>query len=306
MRGEKTPLRRLSSEKALPVGGIGEGFYLSPFWRIKRENMKDILKKGRTYSAPLLFLAFFLFLPGCGSGAVENALDGEYHVVEVVDGDTLKIAGGRKVRYIGIDAPETMKRTGTGWVFQPEAYGMASKDRNTELVEGRRVFLEFDEEKKDRYDRWLAYIHSDGVMVNLELVREGLATVYTFPPNIKYYEELIRAQDHARAGRKGLWSSIREIAPEEATENVGSFRSVKGTVSEVRFSRGRIALHIGRGKRNHLKAVIFARNIPLFSTEGIDPIGHYRGRYVEVIGKIEDSGGPEIMIDNPSQIKVLE
>lgn len=267
--------------------------------------MKHVLKKLKSYVAPSLIGALFL-LPGCGSGAGEGPLEGEYRVVHVVDGDTIELAGGRKVRYIGIDAPETMKRAGTGWVFQPEAYSMASKDLNTEMVGARHVRLEFDKEKEDRYGRWLAYIHIDGVMVNLELVREGLATVYTFPPNTKYYEEFIRVQEDARASRKGLWSSVREIPPEEAAENVGSFRSVKGTVSEVRFSRGRIALQIGQDRRNFLTAVIFARNIPLFSAQGIDPADHYSSRYVEVVGKIEDSRAPQMIIDNPSQIKVLE
>jgi micrococcal nuclease len=244
-------------------------------------------------------------LVGCGAGVKEGHRAGEYRVVNVLDGDTVELAGGRKVRYIGIDTPETMQRAASGWIFQPEAYGVAAKERNREMVMGREVRLEFDREKEDKYGRWLAYVYAGDTMVNLELVKEGLATVYTFPPNTMYFEEFIKAQGQAISEKRGLWGTIKSIGPEEAAKNMGRFCSVEGRVSDVKFSRGRIVLYVGGG-RDNLKAIIFARNITLFSGEAVDPVSYYTGRYVRVTGKIEGKGAPEMIIDNPLQIKVLE
>ena len=265
------------------------------------------MRKIKRYLRPGVLLSFvtIIFIAGCvNTGAVEEGK--EYAVGNVVDGDTIKLTNGMDVRYIGIDTPETMKRTGSGWMFQPESYGVAAKDFNRSLVSGRTVKLEFDRDRKDKYNRLLAYVYVDGRMANLELVRQGYATVYTFPPNTKYLKELLEAQEEARRDKRGLWGSMKEISPGEAGAHIGEFCTARGMVVNVHVSPARIFLNFGKDRYKYLTAVINSRNIPLFSGKKIDPTSYYSGRFVEVAGKVEDFNGmPQMIIDNPSQISLI-
>jgi micrococcal nuclease len=119
-------------------------------------------------------------------------------VVSVTDGDTIVVVFSdgteEEVRLIGIDTPET------GEDFS----GQATQEL-TKLVGGRTVRLEMDVESRDQYGRLLAYVWVGTVMINEELLRLGLATIYTVPPNVKYVETLWAAQDEAEAAQSGFW-----------------------------------------------------------------------------------------------------
>ena len=126
-------------------------------------------------------------------------------VVRVVDGDTIQvccIAGKReKVRYIGINTPETKHpRKGV------EYFGKEASDANSKLVAGKTVRLEFDVQQRDRYGRLLAYVFlKDGTFVNAWLVEHGFAQVATFPPNVKHEGLFRKLQREAREKGRGLW-----------------------------------------------------------------------------------------------------
>ncbi|MGE3073719.1 MAG: thermonuclease family protein [Dehalococcoidia bacterium] len=128
-------------------------------------------------------------------------------VVRVTDGDTIRVditdgSRNQPVRYIGVDTPETVHPTLGVQPFGPEASA-----RNKELVANKQVCLEKDVSETDRYDRLLRYVWlPDGRMVDEVLVAEGLATVDTFPPDVKYVERFIAAQQTARASRRGMWA----------------------------------------------------------------------------------------------------
>ena len=126
-------------------------------------------------------------------------------VTRVVDGDTIDVVlAGRteRVRLIGIDTPESVDPRQPVQCFALEASAFAARH-----LEGRRVELEFDAERRDRYGRLLAYVWLDGRLFNLTLVRRGYAQVYTFPPNVRYVERLLAAQRRARSGSAGLWGA---------------------------------------------------------------------------------------------------
>jgi len=74
------------------------------------------------------------------------------------------------------------------------------------LVKDRKVRLEFDAGRTDKYGRTLAYVYSGNIFVNAELVKKGYALVYTVPPNVKYAKEFVSLQSEARDAKKGLWS----------------------------------------------------------------------------------------------------
>lgn len=140
------------------------------------------------------------------------ALPAEIHcdwatVRSVTDGDTIRVDfdGGpanQPVRYIGVDAPETVA---PGVPVQP--FGQEASRENARLLAGGRVCLERDVSEHDRYNRLLRYAWlPDGTMVNEALVLAGLATVDTFPPDVKYVERFITAQHAAREAGRGMWA----------------------------------------------------------------------------------------------------
>ena len=260
------------------------------------------MSKIRLYT--VIMFATCLLVTGCGQGGA-GAEDKEYLVRNVIDGDTIELANGRKVRYIGIDTPETMKRKGRGWIFDPEAFAVAAKEYNRFLVSGKKVALEFDIVREDKYGRWLAYVYVGDTMANAELIREGYALLYTFPPNVKYMDFFLKAQEEARQDAKGLWGALEVISPDVAGDCAEKYRIVRGLVTNIHVSPRKIFLNFGRDRERYLTAVIYSSNLPLFAKKGIDPSGYYRGKYVEVVGKIEDKNGPRMIIDNPSQIKVI-
>ncbi len=126
-------------------------------------------------------------------------------VVRVIDGDTIQVCcvfGDRvKVRYIGIDTPETHHP-----MRGVEPYGMEAAEANRKLVDGKTVRLEFDVQQFDKYGSTLAYVYlEDDTFVNAWLVEHGYAMVMTVPPNVKHQELFLRLQREAREERRGLW-----------------------------------------------------------------------------------------------------
>ncbi len=126
-------------------------------------------------------------------------------VVRVTDGDTIQvccIAGHReKVRYIGINTPET-KHPSKG----VEYFGKEASEANRKLVDGKSVSLEFDVQQRDRYKRLLAYVYlKDGTFVNAWLVGRGYAQVMTVPPNVKYQGLFLKLERQVREAKRGLW-----------------------------------------------------------------------------------------------------
>lgn len=124
-------------------------------------------------------------------------------VKRVVDGDTIELESGQKVRYIGIDTPETVSPE------KPvQCFGKEASDKNKSLVEGKKIRLEKDVSETDKYSRLLRYIYlEDGTFINLLLVKEGFARSSTYPPDVKHQEEFKKAEEEARTSGKGLWAS---------------------------------------------------------------------------------------------------
>jgi micrococcal nuclease len=140
-------------------------------------------------------------------GGEEAAAPSSGRVVRVVDGDTIRVRIGgteERVRYIGVDTPETVK-PGT----PVQCFGKAASAFNARLVRARTVRLEFDAERRDRYGRLLAFVYRepDGLFVNAELVRRGYAQPLTIAPNVAHASEFRRLARTARRGGRGLWAA---------------------------------------------------------------------------------------------------
>jgi micrococcal nuclease len=160
-----------------------------------------------------LTLAVFALpaLAGCGAGGLAAPRDaqGVGRVARVVDGDTVQVTlDGRRerVRYIGVDTPESVK-PGT----PVQCYAHRAGAFNSRLVAGERVRLVTDAERRDRYGRLLAYVYRerDGLFVNAELVRRGYARTLTIPPNVAHAAQFRKLTSAARRAGRGLWSACR-------------------------------------------------------------------------------------------------
>ena len=126
-------------------------------------------------------------------------------VERVVDGDTVVVEGGHRVRLIGVDTPETKDPRKPVQCFGREAAAYVS----SLLRQGTGVRLVGDVEERDAYGRTLAYVYrlADGLFVNAELVRQGYAQVLTIPPNVAHADELLALARAAREQGRGLWTA---------------------------------------------------------------------------------------------------
>ena len=153
------------------------------------------LKAMRIRHAFLILLVLSCALPGTASA------EGLVLVKRVIDGDTIVLADGRRVRYIGINAPELGSKNGPA-----ERFGSEARDYNRKLMAAEKVRLEFDYERNDQYGRVLAYVFlPDDTFVNAELVKSGNAYVVFRRPNTKYDSLLLRLQQEAMAKKAGMW-----------------------------------------------------------------------------------------------------
>jgi len=140
----------------------------------------------------LLILCLILFM---GSQVFSKVIK----VKEVIDGDTIVLQSGEHVRYIGIDTPE-----------KDQPFYQQAKELNQKLVEGKEIRIEFDVQRKDKYGRLLAYVYVGETFVNAELVRNGLANLYTVPPNVKHSDYFLKLQSEAKEKKLGIWSEDKK------------------------------------------------------------------------------------------------
>ena len=129
-----------------------------------------------------------------------------YYVKWVNDGDTIVLADGRHIRYIGINAPEIAHEN-----KKAEFFGYAAKKYNKTLVSSKMVRLEFDKETHDRYGRTLAYVFLDnGVFVNKVMIEKGYAYCLPRRPNNKYDRVFLQSQRNAMSAKRGIWRNWKE------------------------------------------------------------------------------------------------
>lgn len=252
--------------------------------------------------AVIFVIVRFLPRPYIAGGDYKNL-----YVTRVIDGDTIELSNGEKVRYIGIDTPELRERNGSGWVYNPRPYAEAARDFNRKLVEGKPVRLEFDVQKRDKYERLLAYVFIGDKMVNLDMVRQGYAMIYTFPPNVKYVDEFVKAQKDARGNHRGLWEGLGKeiILASEAGKNTGLVRMVDAYVLDTYVSGQVLILNC----KDNFKVVMFKDYLPYLPKQALrSPEAYFKHKTVRVYGMIKRyKDVAEIVLHDASQsLQVLE
>lgn len=220
-----------------------------------------------------------------------------YHRIQYVyDGDTVKLVDGRKIRLLGINTPEVEGRNKNA-----EAGGEEAKRWLIHALKGKRIRLVLDREQKDKYGRTLAHLFTeDGLHINLELVRLGLASLSIFPPNLLYSGELIRAQVEAEKNSRGIWMLPEYRIKPASSLRAGNHRGwqrVSGRVKKIRATRKYVYLMLGE----RVDFRIERANLALFPNPN-----SYVGKEVEIRGWLNRSKERfSMLIRHPSSVKVL-
>ena len=235
----------------------------------------------------------------------------EVMVTEVVDGDTITISGGERIRLIGIDAPET-----------DEEYYQESKTYLANQILHQEIKLESDVTDKDKYGRSLRYIWFGGELINAQIVRNGLAIAKQFDPDTKYQHLIADAEKEAMEQKIMMWSAVpmqksysssthtqgpEVISYQDARKYIGHKKTVEGTIvgtyKHTNTEGGIIFLNFHDPYEGYFTAVIWSDNWDKFQES---PDIFYKNKKVRVTGEIEDhEGSPEIVVNNIDQIEVV-
>jgi len=225
-------------------------------------------------------------------------------VTDVVDGDTVRLADGREVRLVGIQAPKLPLGREN---FRKWPLADSARSALVALTRGRTVSLYYGGRRVDRHGRQLAHLSlDDGRWVQRILLSQGLARVYSFPDNRALVAEMLAAERAARAAGEGIWGNefyaIR--SPYYLTRDLGTFQLVEGRIVDAARVRGTTYLNFGADWRTDFTIVVRHKFRAAFDDAGIDLLA-LEGRTVRVRGWLDRRNGPMIGATHPEQIEVL-
>jgi len=244
---------------------------------------------------------------GSGAGAEPTftlGYDGVY-VQQVTDGDTVVLDDSRRVRLLGINAPELYPVA--------EAGAVRAKEQLEKLVAHKHVTLHLGKRSHDRHGRLLAHLcrDEDGAWVQGQLLQQGWAWVYTLADNAPGYARAMLAQEQqAREHKRGLWAlpeygqGAFRVTAEHTDAAIGQFRLVTGTVRQATLVRDTLYLNFGDDWRSDFTIRIRAKAIKRFQQEGYKPLT-WEGRAVRVRGWLQGINGALIDVTHPQQITLL-
>jgi micrococcal nuclease len=224
--------------------------------------------------------------------------------VEIIDGDTFRLANGDTVRLIGIDAPE---------LSQPG--GEVSREYLAHLLLGNPITLEKGYEDRDKYNRLLRFVYTGNLCINEEMIRQGYAEARYLSENPirDYYVQL---EIQAETTKAGLWSdnvfqprfnlewdgNFPVIDWSEADNYYNQYVIVEGTIVDT-YNSGTVCFLNFHTDYQYFTAVIFACDLPGFPDS---PDTYYLGKNVHIIGIIKEyKSSPEIIVKTPDQIRIL-
>lgn len=255
--------------------------------------------------------AFALAVSSLGLRATDLKAGEIGRVSSVVDGDTLFLESGLKVRLSAMQAPKLpLGRKGF------EAWPLAEESKATlqKLTQGKKLQLFYGGERRDRYGRALAQtftLNEEGqkdIWLQQEMVRLGMARVYTWPDTFQDSEKLYTAEVNARDAKRGIWGhdyyKIRTPDPDRLAQDVDSYQIVQGVIISSADIRGQIYLNFGANYKTDFTIAIAKRDRKRFEKAGVDPLS-LDGATVRVRGWVELSNGPMIWLDHPERLEIL-
>jgi endonuclease YncB( thermonuclease family) len=217
----------------------------------------------------------------------------------VYDGDTVKLADGRKLRFIGVNTPEIGRHGQTNQALATQARSFLNDLLN---AHDRVLNLQSGTEEHDHYNRLLAHAFLEtGSNVAVQLLDAGLATTLVVPPNTWSVDCYQQRENDARAARRGLWSLPAYQPQDSATlqRDTQGFRIVHGRVTEIRHTRYTVWLDLD----GTLTAGVSTRDLPNFKPGYLDNLV---GKNVEVRGWIKAGReGPRVTVRHPAALRIL-
>lgn len=235
--------------------------------------------------------------PAKGAEKVELKTSPYRYKVEVrrvIDGDTLVLESGEKVRLIGINTPEVESR-----FSQLQPGGEAAKNWLQKNLRSPFIWLEYDGQQFDKYERRLAHVFLEsGEYLNAELLREGLAMLTLTPPNLRYASRLITAQQQAEKNAKGIWQM-----PAYQIKTAKQFQAGTSYSGWQRWQLTPKTIGEGQKYMNLIVSENLVINIPKDQLMLFPPLETYLEQLIEVRGWIRRQGSQHhILVQHPSAI----
>jgi micrococcal nuclease len=220
-------------------------------------------------------------------------------VAYVYDGDTVKLADGRRLRFIGINTPEIGHNGQADQALATQARSFLNDLLN---AHNRILNLQSGREEHDHYGRLLAHAFLEtGSNVAVQLLDAGLATTLVIPPNTWAVDCYQQRENNARAARRGLWSLPTYQPQDSATlpRDTEGFRIIHGRVAGIRHTRYTVLLDLG----GTLTARVSTRDLSNFRPGYLDTLA---GKNVEIRGWIKTGReGPRINVRHPAALRML-
>ncbi len=272
-------------------------------------------KRAQNLTRQIAGLASAALLSAVSLGAAKSAAlkPGESGVVaSILDGDTLYLEDGLKVRLSAMQAPKLpLGRKG----FKAWPMGEEAKAALTALTQKRRVQLFYGGETRDRYGRALAQVYTlnaageRDLWIQEEMIRLGLARVYTWPDTWQNSSALYAAERKARESKRGIWGlpyyAVRTPEPNMLAQDVDSFQLVEGIITSTADVRGTIYLNFGADYKTDFTIVVAKKNRRNLERAGFDVLS-LEGAKVRIRGWIELQNGPMIWLDDPNRLEILD
>lgn len=212
----------------------------------------------------------------------------------VIDGDTLELQSGQVIRLLGINTPEVQSRYRDG-----EAGGEQAKQWLKEMLSQPELFIEYDQQQRDKYDRALAHCFlPDGRYLNAMLIEQGLASLTLIPPNLRYSDQLIAAQNKAEQNKTGIWSlseyRVKRLSELKTGKNYRGWQRIKLKLKSIKYGKKTVFLEAN----THFRLAIKKKDIVYFGD-----VKRYLNQTLEVRGWIHRQGKQFYMnVRHPSAI----
>ena len=275
--------------------------------KITLKNIKAVKLKVLATIPALIAGAFIGAEPAAALGPEDLRPGGSALVVEVIDGDTVRLDDGREIRLVGIQAPKLALGRDD---FKAWPLSRAAKSEIEKLCLGKPVNIFIGTTETDRHGRTLSHLVVDDgvnkVWLQGEMLARGMARVYTFADNKALVEEMLELERGARKNRHGIWSNpfYKIISHKQSVDHIGGFQLVEGKVLDAQVVGKRAYLNFGPEWRTDFTVTIEKSSLKIFASSGIDPIS-FKGKNIRVRGWIRHKNGPMIEITHPEQIEII-
>ena len=217
---------------------------------------------------------------------------------------TLLLDNGQIIRLSGIDIPHSY-----GEEISPLA--VTARDILKDMFAGQRIQLYQTKDKNmglnNRMGHSLVHLErlDDDAWAQGTLLALGLARVKTSPSNAHMAQEMLAIEDKAREEKLGIWQDSDILAPDNASEGIGAFAIIEGTIESVALKKNRIYINFGKDWKTDFTVSIAPEDKRRFSKAKLDPL-NWGGQRIRVRGSVREYNGPYMELTHPEAVEFIE